>query len=363
MYLKHVYSLVLIFLLFHDVALQKGGKKENSETENSGIIIIDEGDNNAPGEQNPNEKGKGKPSEEGEGKPSEEGEEKPSKKGEGNEIEQDEKNSDEAPYEGKREISERKPATFHWPSGMVPYKIQYEHFDAIITDRIRAAMHTIMRSSCVVFEEKSDRKRVKNDSSPWLSIENPEGVRECSHTTLREEGPRSYKAILIVGYDCMQSRDILHGLLHALGFEDEVTHPQRDLYIRVVWPNIQPKYRSLFYLKRKEPSQKMVEYDSMSVMHFHDRAYTINGGATILPQIPGLMIAPSDTLTQLDVMKLRLVFGHECNKRKVANLLRTCQKALKKSNRLTDVKPDTEQRIYLSDESQDQPDDEEDSDS
>ena len=34
------------------------------------------------------------------------------------------------------------------------------------------------------------------------------------------------------------------------------------------------------------------------------------------------------TLSQIDVMKLRLAFGHECNNRKVGQLLLTCQNAL-----------------------------------
>lgn len=43
-----------------------------------------------------------------------------------------------------------------------------------------------------------------------------------------------------MGIECMQRRDILHLLMHALGFNDEVTHPQRDQYVRILWDNINP---------------------------------------------------------------------------------------------------------------------------
>lgn len=43
-------------------------------------------------------------------------------------------------------------------------------------------------------------------------------------------------------------------------------------------------------------------------------------------QLPGLQIRPSENLSQLDKMKLRLLFGHECNRRSVDDLLDTCKK-------------------------------------
>lgn len=46
--------------------------------------------------------------------------------------------------------------------------------------------------------------------------------------------------MLTLGYDCLKYRNILHSLLHAIGFKDEVTHPHRDKYIRVLWNNILP---------------------------------------------------------------------------------------------------------------------------
>lgn len=42
--------------------------------------------------------------------------------------------------------------------------------------------------------------------------------------------------------------------------------------------------------------------------------------------MPGLQIRPSEALSQLDKMKLRLLFGHECNRRSVDDLLDTCKR-------------------------------------
>ena len=59
---------------------------------------------------------------------------------------------------------------------------------------------------------------------------------------------RDLLQIMIIGFDCMSRQDILHAMLHVLGFWDEVTHPQRDQYVRVMWENIQPSKKFLHWL-------------------------------------------------------------------------------------------------------------------
>ncbi|XP_050353437.1 zinc metalloproteinase nas-6-like [Nymphalis io] len=134
---------------------------------------------------------------------------------------------------------------------------------------------------------------------------------------------------LVLGYECLSFENVLHALLHGIGFKDEVTHPHRDEYIRVLWNNIQPRYRHLY---RKQSAMadgaNIVEYDPLSIMQFHDRAFSVNGRATVIPLEPGLTISPSHSLSQLDRTRLQLHFSFECNKRIVSDLLNTCKASL-----------------------------------
>ncbi|XP_063541590.1 astacin-like metalloendopeptidase [Cydia strobilella] len=157
----------------------------------------------------------------------------------------------------------------------------------------------------------------------WLHVTNPDRVRPCVH----DAGVDYNGEIKIVlGYDCLKPREILHTILHGLGFRDEVTHPQRDLFVRVMWENIQPAFRSMFRIQLVETNEEgFMECDPMSVMHFHDRAYSLNGHLTIMPMLPGLKVEPSDELSHLDKMKIKRMFSHECKKRLVDNVIhRTC---------------------------------------
>ncbi|XP_059048881.1 seminal metalloprotease 1-like [Achroia grisella] len=213
----------------------------------------------------------------------------------------------------------------HWSMGIIPYYIDTEIYDYLIEYRIRAAMNILEEASCVRF--KPLVKKPYN-SSKWVYITNLEKERECIHEPRLHE-KHSGAVLLVLGFDCLRRREVLHSLMHAIGFQDEVSHPQRDQYIRVMWENIHPKYRSLFRIQTNDASSKnFVEYDPMSIMHFHDRAYTSNGQATITPLLSGLVISPSDVLSQLDKIKLRMMFGYECNKRKVGNFFDSCKDAL-----------------------------------
>ncbi|XP_022115224.2 zinc metalloproteinase nas-15-like [Pieris rapae] len=179
-------------------------------------------------------------------------------------------------------------------------------------------MDAVQSASCVKFNSVV----TKPVNITWLHITNPQKKRECVHKTLTLDGQ---EITVVLGYDCLKESDILHALLHAIGLKDEVSHPYRDRYMRVLWNNIRPEYRHLYQIQGLHSSKVLTEYDPTSVMHFHDRAFSSNGQATIIPLISGLIISPSDHLSQLDTMKLRLMFEHECNKRKVSEVIDSCK--------------------------------------
>ncbi|CAH0713680.1 unnamed protein product, partial [Brenthis ino] len=188
------------------------------------------------------------------------------------------------------------------------------------------AMRLIESDSCIKFQEEPLKP---TGNKTWIHITNPNKARECVHEPVFMQ---SGEIMLTLGYDCLKYRDILHSLLHAIGFQDEVTHPHRDKYIRVLWNNILPAYRHLFIKEPIDSVRSSVEYDPLSIMHFHERAYSINGKATIIPLEPGLLIYPSEGLSQLDKMRLQLYFGHECNRRKVNDLLNSCKMTLREQS-------------------------------
>ncbi|XP_038212126.1 seminal metalloprotease 1-like [Zerene cesonia] len=207
-----------------------------------------------------------------------------------------------------------------WPMGVVSYYLDSNSYDNIIARRLRSVINVLESASCLKFNLLSE----KPNNISWIYVTNPNRERECVHDTkYHDDG----EITLVLGYDCLNKNELLHALLHGIGLNDEVTHPHRDRYIRVLWNNIRPERRKLFRIEPQDASKVLSEYDPLSIMQFHDRAFSSNGQPTIVPLISGLMINPSEELSQLDKMKLRLLFEHECNKRKVGDLLDSCKNA------------------------------------
>ncbi|CAG4932371.1 unnamed protein product [Colias eurytheme] len=210
-----------------------------------------------------------------------------------------------------------------WPLGVVSYYLDSQSYDNIIAGRLRSVINILESASCIKFNSLSE----KPHNISWIYITNPKRERECVHEAkYHDDG----EITLVLGYDCLKENEILHALLHGIGLKDEVTHPHRERYIRVLWNNIRPERRKLYRIEPQDASKVLAEYDPLSIMHFHDRAFSSNGQPTIVPLISGLMINPSEELSQLDKMKLRLLFEHECNKRKVGDLLDSCKNAFHK---------------------------------
>lgn len=46
--------------------------------------------------------------------------------------------------------------------------------------------------------------------------------------------------MVVFGYDCLSQGEIIHEVMHQLGFSHEHTRPDRDQYITILWNNIKP---------------------------------------------------------------------------------------------------------------------------
>ncbi|XP_063628766.1 uncharacterized protein LOC134800204 [Cydia splendana] len=213
--------------------------------------------------------------------------------------------------------------TPRWPNGEIKIYIDSDSYGDGIAGRVMDTLNKFQALDALCPQIQKLKEKPTEPVGSWLHFTNPDRVRPCVHDAGVDH---SGEIKIVLGYDCLKPREILHTILHGLGFRDEVTHPQRDLFVRVMWENIQPAFRSMFRIQSVETNDAgLMEYDPLSVMHFHDRAYSLNGHPTIMPMLPGLKVEPSDELSHLDKMKIRQMFSHECKKRLVGNFIhRTC---------------------------------------
>lgn len=113
---------------------------------------------------------------------------------------------------------------------------------------------------------------------------------------------------LNLGYGCMFKGDIMHEVLHALGFIHQHNSPNRDNFITVHLTHI---------LEGKEPNfdkandSEVVddeEYDFRSVMHYGTHDFTWVGEPTITT-INGEKIGQRKELSEIDISKINKMYN------------------------------------------------------
>ena len=158
-----------------------------------------------------------------------------------------------------------------WPDGIVPVVIS-EDFDPDYVDLIISAMDYISNVSCVVFNilpvppSKHHVKIFKDDV--------------CSSLVGRVEGGEQ---LLKIGDYCKKG-NIIHELLHVLGFLHMHTAVSRDDFVRINWQNIADYAFKNFERVTASVSMFDTQYDYRSIMHYTSKAFAIDDKVrTIIP--------------------------------------------------------------------------------
>ncbi|MDB5038024.1 MAG: hypothetical protein JWQ35_1552 [Bacteriovoracaceae bacterium] len=108
--------------------------------------------------------------------------------------------------------------------------------------------------------------------------------------------------------------EILHELMHALGFVHEQSRADRDNYLEINWENIEPAQIRQF---QKVPDSMMEamngsEFDFNSIMLYRPNIFAKNPA---LPTMSSKTVTPikpiEDSLSRSDIERLEHLYGHQ----------------------------------------------------
>lgn len=181
-----------------------------------------------------------------------------------------------------------------WPGGIVPVFIS-EEFDPDYVDLIKSAMDYISEVSCVKF-------KIELEPPPYhyVKIVKYDG---CSSLVGRVNEKEQE---LRVGDYC-EKGNVIHELLHALGFLHMHTAALRDDFVRINWKNIK-----FFALKNFEKVTAYVsmfdtQYDYRSIMHYTSTAFAIDRKVRT--------VVPFERITDMGQRESKFIFRIKMNLR------------------------------------------------
>lgn len=195
-----------------------------------------------------------------------------------------------------------------WPNGIVLYVICDLYFDQIDAEFIEAIIREITTSTCIKFV-------------PRKTEENYIRIRYNSLTCESKVGPaNSGVQILLLNRHCMKRNDILHKLMHVLGFFHKHNRPDRDKHVKIQWENIedgkQKNFKTVTFSEHADYYNKVyinTTYDFASVMCNPSHGWSKNKKPIIIPRNKSVIIK-ANGLSELDKLKIGRLY--ECSAKK-----------------------------------------------
>ncbi|XP_070828326.1 high choriolytic enzyme 1-like [Chaetodon trifascialis] len=186
-----------------------------------------------------------------------------------------------------------------WPKSSdgnvyIPYIISnvYSSREVAIIERGLQSFHDL---SCIRFVRRTSQR-------DYLNIQSLSGCYSYIGRVGYEQ-ELSLQQSSYVYYDTIQ-----HEVLHALGFNHEQTHSNRDQYIRVEWQNITPG--SSVHSQSLNLLNQETTYDYGSVMHYGKFGFSSNGQPTMVA-IPDANVefGMATEMSEKDIIQLNQLYG------------------------------------------------------
>lgn len=184
-----------------------------------------------------------------------------------------------------------------WPNGVVPYYLR----DSLSDDEketVKSAMKLLSDKTdgCITFVEFKDKK----DHPDWVSFR-----AETCKTNYIGRQPGGGRQILPIGAYCSYKGEIVHNLMHTLGFWDEQTRWDRDQYVHVNHKYVQDNEMHNF-LKYAENSGRFYygNYDLNSIMQDDGELFRNlqHNDKNIIESLNGSLIVPNFDKTNKQIL-------------------------------------------------------------
>jgi hypothetical protein len=184
---------------------------------------------------------------------------------------------------------------YRWPGGIIPFQIA-----AALPgqERVHEAIAHWIANTSIQFKERTGANANKYPN--YVEFVPGEG---CSSAV----GMQGGRQVITLGPECSVG-NVIHEIGHTAGLWHEQSREDREEFIEIVWPNIDPLLRHNF-------DQHIVDgddwgtYDYASIMHYPRNAFSVTGQDTIRPKQAGITIGQRQALSSGDISAVENMYA------------------------------------------------------
>lgn len=186
-----------------------------------------------------------------------------------------------------------------WPNGMVPFEMSQDLPFMTKLAVMEAIAHWQEKTS-IQFVELTNKNRHHYRS--YISFLPIEG-NICSSYVGMQGGMQEINLSLRCS-----TMNVVHEIGHALGLWHEQSRADRSDFIRILWENIEEKYKYNFN-QHLTDGNDFGTYDYQSIMHYGPYTFSKNGQKTIVPLIDGVEIGQRKQLSEMDIAAIESMYS------------------------------------------------------
>lgn len=183
-----------------------------------------------------------------------------------------------------------------WDAREIPFAI-HPDLPATVAGRVREALHHLEQRSGLQFvtlEDQSDAIVFEPGEEHCLSLLGKVGGRQPIRLS-NKCGPS----------------EIMHEVLHALGFVHEQSRADRDGFVEILWDNIEEKYKNQYAVVPETFMRPVrgLSFDYRSIMLYRPNLFAAHEGMPTMRSLTNVPIAPVEKgLSDGDVQRLNRMY-------------------------------------------------------